>query len=711
MRLRTKLVLTATGVTFAIVLVLSVLFLGELLRQRIEQTWATNDLQAHEVWLTTRQAVVAGLQAHPPPAVTPEGSDSDAQLHAAVLDALRSSDELSRAMSGIVRYSLTVQDVGVTDATGLTMVSTDPDALNQRAAYRTSFTQVRDGSLFYQITELFGKPRVLDIAVPLDRNGMPFLVVHVGVRSTFLRNSYAPWLRDALWFALAATLASMLAAALFSTVALRPLVRIGDELERLTLGRGEPLAEPPPRRLEAPRRQQVDPIGRVNRSLDLLGREMRSREEGYTALQANMAQMLDTLRDGVLLISAERRAVMVSDAVAHFLARANPAGDPSPDPSAAPPAVEALVGMRLDEIFLPHTALGAALAEAFEQDTHGLVQAVTLEDGRQVQISLDRIGDAAFDQAGGSDAHEMGTLLTLRDTGSALELEQELEVSRRLAAIGRLTANVGHEVKNPINAMVVHLELLRGKLAAASVDRSGAQKHVDILADEMQRLDRVVETLADFSRPMDLDLREHDLRRVIQQVLDLCVAELTSHAVTVQYQAPALPVPVRIDAELMRQALLNLLLNAMQAMPSGGSVRLSLRRDQRNAVVEIADNGEGIPAALLPRIFDLYFTTKPRGSGIGLAMTYRIVQLHGGAMEVSSNPDPASPLHGTTFTLQIPISVAPANEARRNPPRLPAAAETVAASGPVGATAAAAPAIPAGAATIGTAIPVSKGND
>jgi signal transduction histidine kinase len=668
MRLRTKLVLMATGVTFAIVLVLSVFFLGELLRQRIEQTSTANDALAHEVWLATRQAVVAGLQAHPPPAITPEGSDPDTQLHAAVLDALRSSDELSRTMNGIVRYSLTVQDVSVTDASGFTMVSTDRDALNQRAPYRTSFSRVRDGGLLYQMSELFGKPRVLDIAVPLDRNGMPFLIVHVGVRSTFLRNSYAPWLRDALWFALAATLASMLAAALLSTVALRPLVRIGDELERLTLGRGDVASQELVPLLDAPRRP-VDPIGRVNRSLDLLGREMRSREEGYTALQANMAQMLDTLRDGVLLFSPDRRAVMVSDAVAHFIARA--------DATAEAPVVHAMFGMRLEQIFLPQTALGAALAAAFERGAQGSVEAVTLEDGRQVQISLDRIGDGGFGNA--RDAREMGTLLTLRDTGSALELEQELEVSRRLAAIGRLTANVGHEVKNPINAMVVHLELLRGKLAAAGVvDRDSARKHVDILADEMQRLDRVVETLADFSRPMDLNLRELDLRRVIEQVLDLCGAELKEHGITVELKVPALPVPVRVDDELLRQALLNLLLNAMQAMPSGGAVRVTLRRDQRIAVLEIADNGAGIPAALLPRIFDLYFTTKPKGSGIGLAMTYRIVQLHGGAMQVSSHADPTSPDRGAAFTLHIPISVAPAIEARRTPtPDISAGAATI----------------------------------
>jgi len=494
--------------------------------------------------------------------------------------------------------------------------------------------------------------------VPLDRNNQPFLFVHVGVRSTFLRNAYEPWLRAALEVVLLAILASVAAAALLSTVALRPLQAIGEQLERLTVTRGSSSADL--LQVDAPS-PYADPIGRVNLSIDRLGRQMRAREEGYSALETNLGHMLDTLRDGVLLFAPDRRAVMVSDAVAQFLDRSG---------AGTAPAIEDMVGMRLDEIFPPDTMLGAAVAAAFERGVQMSAEMVTLEDGRQVQISLDRIGDGhpsgpGASSPGGPMDHEMGTLLTLRDTGSALELEQELEVSRRLAAIGRLTANVGHEVKNPINAMVVHLELLRGKLSNPAFDRSSAQKHVEILSDEMHRLDRVVETLADFSRPMDLDLREQDLRHVIDQTLELAGAELKEHGVGVESESPPVAVPVRVDAELLRQALLNLLLNAMQAMPSGGTVRVTVRRDQRIAVVEIADNGVGIPSSVLPRIFDLYFTTKPRGSGIGLAMTYRIVQLHGGAMDVRSNADPASPQHGTTFILQIPVSPGSASDSRK----------------------------------------------
>ncbi len=129
--------------------------------------------------------------------------------------------------------------------------------------------------------------------------------------------------------------------------------------------------------------------------------------------------------------------------------------------------------------------------------------------------------------------------------------------------------------------------------------------------------------------------------------------------------APKESMAVRVDAELMRQALLNLMLNGMQAMPEGGEMRVRMRRDHQFAVVEVIDEGEGIPPELLPRIFELYFTTKPKGSGIGLAMTYRILQLHGGAMEVRSNADPSSVERGTTFTFRLPIAAGVSVESRK----------------------------------------------
>lgn len=634
MRLKTKLVVSATVLTFAIVVVLSAVFVGELLRQRVEQTAAASSVLASEVTLMTRQAVETGLHANPPVDLTEEA------LNEAVAEALQGYQPLADVMNAIIRYSPTVQDVSVTDAKGITIVSTDPDAVGQPAANRNNLESIRNGSIAYQRRQLFGTPQVFDTLQPLDRNGKPFLVIHVGVRSTFLRNSYEPWLKAAIIFAVLAALAAMIASAVLANAALQPIEQISRQLEKLTRQSGETASLP------APNRSEGDAVVRVSQTIDLLGEQMRTKEAGFTALQANINQMLDTLHDGVLLFTADRRAMMVSDSVASFL------GHPQHD----------LVGRRIDEIFDPTTALGAAVLAAFAEGESLSAESVTLEDGRQVQVSLNRFDD-------GSGTADKGALVMLRDLEPVVQLGQELEISRRLAAIGRLTAGVGHEVKNPINAMVVHLELLRSKLSAADPQAvGGAQRHVDILAGEMQRLDRVVQALADFSRPMELKLREHDLRHVVEAVVELTAAEMRENGVHVSVEAPeesSAPLIVRVDAELIRQALLNLFLNGMQAMPQGGKLRVVLRRDHQFGLVEVIDEGEGIAPEVLPRIFELYFTTKPKGSGIGLAMTYRILQMHGGTLDVRSNADPASEDRGTTFTLRLPMAAGTVVETRR----------------------------------------------
>ncbi len=625
MRLKTKLVLAATGSTFVIVIVLAALFLGQLLRQRIDQTAANNEIMTQQILHMTRRAVEDGI------AVNPPSDSSEASLRIAVSEALRNYDALDDTMDSFVRYNPAVQDVSVTDARGVTLLSTDPLMIDRIATSRVSFEHVRKAPIFLQIEEVFRRVRVLDVESPLQRNGKPFLVVHVGVRSTFLKNSYTPNLIDALLFALIAGGSSIVAAGVLASLALRPIEDISRRLQTLTESGEEAAAES----AAAVRRgDRADAVLRVTHTIDRLDQQIRSTEAGYTGLRQSLNQVLDTLREGVVLFTAERRAAMVSDAVSNFTGASQ----------------EAMVGGSLDEIFSKESALGTAVLAAFEQEAVVAAQRVRLEDGRDVEISLDRIDDRR-------GKGRLGTLLTLRDAGSARMLEQELDVSRRLAAVGRLTAGVGHEVKNPINAMVVHLELLRSKLHAAGDGRAflpAAMRHVDILAGEMERLDRVVQTLADFTRPMELHLNETDLRDVVESVVELTGAEMADQSVEVRCELEA--VRVRADAELLRQALLNLMLNGMQAMEGGGILRVSVRREKDVAVVEVADEGKGIPAELMPRIFDLYFTTKAKGSGIGLAMTYRIVQMHGGALEVTSKPGGEMGT-GAVFSMRLPVGV------------------------------------------------------
>jgi signal transduction histidine kinase len=161
----------------------------------------------------------------------------------------------------------------------------------------------------------------------------------------------------------------------------------------------------------------------------------------------------------------------------------------------------------------------------------------------------------------------------------------------------------------------------------------------------------VVQTLVDFSRPVDLQLHEQDLRQVVGDVLALATEELSTRNVTLESSLPSNPIVANVDADLLKQAVINVVQNGAQAMPDGGRLRVALGEEKKNAILRIADEGTGISEEIRDKIFDLYFTTKAEGSGIGLAMTYRILQLHHGSVEVQSNLG-----RGTEFVLRIPLA-------------------------------------------------------
>jgi signal transduction histidine kinase len=194
---------------------------------------------------------------------------------------------------------------------------------------------------------------------------------------------------------------------------------------------------------------------------------------------------------------------------------------------------------------------------------------------------------------------------------------------------------------------VVHLEILKNKLEQVAPD---AQRHMNIIENEIRRLDRVVQTLVDFTRPVELKLSEVDLRKLAEEVAQLAGPEAASHNVKLEFTGLAPALPVYVDADLVKQAILNIVLNGVQAMPEGGTLRMTARKTESAAVVEIHDQGHGIPKEIQDKIFNLYFTTKKAGSGIGLAMTYRVLQLHNGALEFETEQG-----KGTLFRLQVPL--------------------------------------------------------
>jgi signal transduction histidine kinase len=264
-------------------------------------------------------------------------------------------------------------------------------------------------------------------------------------------------------------------------------------------------------------------------------------------------------------------------------------------------------------------------------------------------------------------------MLVARNMAYRSQLQSTIRYSQKLASLNRLLAGVAHEVKNPLNAMTIHLELMRQKLGgaeraairgngptatataaesavAAPVDLVGVLRHATVIGQEIRRLDEVVQGFLKFSRPEELVLRPVPVRPLVDDVFTLVAAEAAAQRVTLRNECPADLPSVQGDASLLRQAFLNLALNACQAMPGGGILTVRGRAARGRAVeLEVSDTGAGIAPEHLGRIFNLYFTTREGGSGLGLSMVYRTIQLHDGSIEVESTAG-----HGTTFRLRLP---------------------------------------------------------
>jgi hypothetical protein len=240
-------------------------------------------------------------------------------------------------------------------------------------------------------------------------------------------------------------------------------------------------------------------------------------------------------------------------------------------------------------------------------------------------------------------------MVRLRDPEATRQIGRQLQTADRLTAISRITGGVAHEVKNPLNAILMHVELARMKLAKGDND---LKPQMDIITSEIVRLDRVVKTFLDFTRPVELHPVDVPLEAFVNEMAELArpLAETAGIAVTVQQETDG--VSIAVDLDLLKQAMLNVVMNAIEAMPDGGQLRFesSVRGD--DAEIRISDTGCGIPSDVKDKVFGLYFTTKQKGSGIGLAMTFRIVQLHDGTIDFTSEPR-----KGTAFMIRIPTAV------------------------------------------------------
>jgi signal transduction histidine kinase len=475
-----------------------------------------------------------------------------------------------------------------------------------------------------------------------------FGTIRIGISTALIWEDLLETMRTAVLVGLAALGVSTLVALLLAQWTLRPVHVLQSGFARL--GRGEFGVK-----LDLPAGDEFSELGA---SFNKLSAELSTvRSQLATDSAAPVESVVDRLEDAVAMVNPDGQIVFANAAI-----------------RAALP--EAAAGSKLTawpQLHPYRDIVERALAT--RQSVGPLSRKLTLSgDGEDDETEQWLMAHALLH----ADQRFMGVMLVARDLGYIGQVQSTLRYSQKAAALGRLLAGVAHEVKNPLNAMTIHLELLKQKLGggalgvrtvgrsaesvggglrvadaaptSVTVESSAVLNHVTVIGSEIRRLDEVVQGFLKFSRPEELALEPVDLAALVTDVGDVVGPQASAAGVRLTITAPADLPRVSADSGLLRQALLNLALNAVQSMPSGGVLRFESRRaPDRQVELAITDTGVGIPPEHLSRIFDLYFTTKEAGSGIGLSMVYRTIQLHDGHIEVQSTPG-----RGTTFTIRLP---------------------------------------------------------
>ncbi len=603
---RKAIIVTAIAIMVTVmVTAFSYLYISQILRQRINSAYESTSR------LTQQLAYFAGNDL-PDLSSTKIDTNDPAAVRRALAEYLPMDTNILNNLESEVALWPYIYDASIVDANGKSLLHTNPQMVGKPITPRPDFRSVLNARFWQQLRLVYRPAAVYDVSFPLQLNGAPFGTIHIGVSTVFLQSEITPRLMHAVFFSIASIFVSLILAVGISNIALGPLREISRNLDSVTSGSGEEFSG---------NESEHDEFGLVSLKIANLGRQIRDSREIFSALKDNVDQLMSKLQDGLMLFTRDSRVVLVSAPVERFLGR---------------PRAE-LLGRTAREIFTRDSQLGALVLDAFERRRPLSQREFTAAAGRRVQVSMDFVQEQST---------QIGALLIMRDAESVQRIGDEIEMSRRLSASGRVTGGVAHEVKNPINAIVLHLQLLQNKLAQLDPD---TRRHMDIIGSEIHRLDRVVQTLVDFMRARELHLVEIDLRRLLEDVALLAAPDAEQHGVVIIHEWSEQSLPVKADLDLMKQALLNVVLNGIQAMPQGGKLTIAARREENAVIAEIGDRGTGIPQDVQDKIFELYFTTKKEGNGIGLAQTYQILQWHYGSVEFESTEG-----IGTIFRFRLP---------------------------------------------------------
>ena len=609
-----KQVLGVTTIVALIVAGLSLMHLAELARVKLDESRSRAELLANAVYHRAREVVATG---------------NDPALALAADPGLRSMLESSL-------YSPNVTFAALVDANDKAVAHADPTFEGQPLRVAPTLDSLLASSSLTQLREIYAdQGRNLEYRQPLYLlGGVEFGSIRIGVSTLLIRRELSAWLKPAAATALIALAASVFGAMLLSQLLLRPIHVIRSGLTRL--GKGELGV-----RLDL---NQQDEFGELGTFFNTISAQLSADRSQMAGQVANLESAVERLEDAVAIVNQNGEFLFANPAMRALLPGATTGT-----------ALNALVPEG-------HPLARLAAQTLLNRESRGPMSATLPGVQAERLIVTHPVND--------STGNLVGIMLIVRNIEYLSQMESTIRYSRKLAALGRLSAGVAHEVKNPLNAMMIHLELLRQQFVSPSlamgrqvaqgagggatavvpdVDAADAIEHVDVIAAEIRRLDQVVQGFLKFTRPEDLRLQPVRISTLFDEIVPILRPEAERSGVQVVVESDGTP-DVNGDPGMLRQAFLNLALNACQAMPNGGTLRIRSEAARgRQVAITFADTGVGIKPEHLQRIFDLYYTTKDKGSGIGLSMVYRTIQMHDGEVEVQSTPG-----KGTTFRLLVP---------------------------------------------------------
>jgi signal transduction histidine kinase len=608
LNVRAKQVAGVTGLVGAVVVALSVLHLGELARVTLAENQARGDLLANAVFHRAYE-VVAG------------GGDPRAALQA------------DRGVAAILEssvFSPNVTYAAIADENGIAVAHSDPQAVGQLMPRQAELKSLLALGTVGQLQAIYSDAGgMFEVRTPLLIEGRTFGSIRIGVSMLLARRDLVRALVPALYTALIALGLAAFVAGVLARSLLKPVLLLRSGLSRL--GRGEFGVT-----LDLPQR---DEFGELGSFFNTVSAQVSADRHQLAGQKATLESLIERFEEAVAFFGPHGELLFANPAML-------PALPPNP------------IGARASDL-LPASHPYRQIVERC-LETHGsygpqsVLVPVPGQNGALARDEERLVMAHAIDSPEGGQA-QSGVMLVARDLASLSEVQSTINLSQRLAALGRLTSGVAHEIKNPLNAMGIHVELIRQQFDAAGhggrpVDQEAARASLAAIADSLRRLDDVVQVFLKFTRPAELNLQSVSVAEALEHARSIVDAEAKSRGIVVEFTCPRDLPAIRADASMIEQAFLNLALNACQAMPNGGRLRLSASSvPGRQVQILFEDSGNGIAPEHLDKVFNLYFTTKEGGSGIGLSMVYRTVQLHDGEIEVHSVPR-----HGTTFKVLLP---------------------------------------------------------